>query len=403
MGAKEWTDKTQFPAAALDDMRLSNCGFRVLALLGNYQWGPGGYAEELQVYMAKRLGVTQQYISKGIRELLEYGYIKVHYERVVGSGCRHRAKYRIVYDREVPKEFWRFVPERTPLVGTEAKGYVPVSESDPDISLPQADLPFILLDSHTTEPVVSHTTQPVVSITNKGYAVSSNELTDKNKSTEKDDVLPEGGKAIRPRSPRKMVNSPEFHPKVDGAPEIPKIPRRPRTAAVNAPAAAVVAVQANLPLAPTAASKTKEPAKAPAQRGRPPKPSADGRAPQQWVDEFCAAVYTSRGLRYPVNFTSQVARLHQLRTRYSLESVLAYWQHLKAQPRWQKSDIPYSFLINGMEEWESQHAEHRTSSTVATPADSFSEPDFVDYNNPEDFDRLLKMWRGGLANKEASE
>lgn len=95
------------PAWAYDDERLSMSGLRMLGLLGTYS-DPKGWSWPSQEELGGRLGgISQQAVSKAIREIHELGYIEIHYYN--GKGSHKQAKYRIIFDAAIPDGFNRRV------------------------------------------------------------------------------------------------------------------------------------------------------------------------------------------------------------------------------------------------------------------------------------------------------
>lgn len=353
-----WGYATSFPAVAIDDKRLSHMAFRVLALIGNYgNMHHSGFCWELQSILAKRLGVTQQAVSKAIGELRAYGYIKVAYYHFSTEGNRRRAKYQIQPYVKVPYEHWRFVPDSfMEPEELEEAGYVPFGEDDETTPQQARAIRPRTTSSRTTN---SRTTAEVVIVNNKSYDINSNELI----SVDDDDADLVAPREMEPERKRQApVGDMDFNWTLDNKPPAPD--------------------GSNL----AQASKKKAPAR---KGGRPegsvggkrtPKPSFDGRNPKEWVDEFCKAVYTDRGLKYPANFHRQIIHLQDLRTRYSLEDVLACWAHLKQQRRWQDQDIPYSVLVSSMVEWEGRNGKSATrDNRYATDLEFDDDPAHLSY------------------------
>lgn len=95
---------TIFQAAAVDDERLGNAAFRVLAALGTYS-DEHGWCFPTQNTLATRLRITRQAVSKSLHQLEELGYITIHYQYGEDKAQRG-SKYRLCLDYlpEIPPQ-----------------------------------------------------------------------------------------------------------------------------------------------------------------------------------------------------------------------------------------------------------------------------------------------------------
>jgi hypothetical protein len=119
---------TIFQAAAVDDERLGNAAFRVLAALGTYS-DENGWCFPTQNTLASRLRITRQAVSKSLHQLEELGYITIHFQ--YGEDRAQRgSKYRLCLD---------FLPESPP---------------QPDVTPPQR---------HVAPPATSEVAPPATS------------------------------------------------------------------------------------------------------------------------------------------------------------------------------------------------------------------------------------------------
>lgn len=149
---------TIFQAAAVDDPRLGHAAFRVLAALGTYS-DPQGWCFPKQATLAERLRITQQAVSKSIKQLAELGYIEIH-EQKDARGMRSNSRYRLHLDH---------FPSQPDVV---------TSQPDVVIATTSEVVPV------TTPEVVSATTPEVVALT------SQRERPKKNDPPEKVRALP---------------------------------------------------------------------------------------------------------------------------------------------------------------------------------------------------------------------
>jgi len=89
------------PSRALADTRILNnpSALQVLCVLCSYVSGQSGTAFPSQLLLAKRLGRSQQAISRQIVKLIDWGYIKkILNENALRQKGKKTATYRIIYD-----------------------------------------------------------------------------------------------------------------------------------------------------------------------------------------------------------------------------------------------------------------------------------------------------------------
>lgn len=89
------------PSRALADVRIikNPSALQVLCVLCSYVSGQSGTAFPSQLLLAKRLGRSQQAISRQIVKLIDWGYIKkIISENALRQKGKKTATYRIIYD-----------------------------------------------------------------------------------------------------------------------------------------------------------------------------------------------------------------------------------------------------------------------------------------------------------------
>ena len=89
------------PSRALADTRIikNPSALQVLCVLCSYVSGQSGTAFPSQILLAKRLGRSQQAISRQIVKLIDWGYIKkIINENALRQKGKKTATYRIIYD-----------------------------------------------------------------------------------------------------------------------------------------------------------------------------------------------------------------------------------------------------------------------------------------------------------------
>jgi hypothetical protein len=85
------------PARAVEDHRLGDAAYRLLACLGTYS-DRDGWCWPAMSTVAKRLGVTRQAVQQRIKQLHHCGYLEIQREsRPDGGDARNR--YRLLFDR----------------------------------------------------------------------------------------------------------------------------------------------------------------------------------------------------------------------------------------------------------------------------------------------------------------
>jgi hypothetical protein len=133
-------------AAAIDDVRMGASALRMLVALGTYA-DREGWCWPKQRQLSERLGVSQQAVSKALRDLAGHGYIEVQDQFDGATGARLSSRYRLVMDFVLPLEF-----RRTPqpdVVGSQLQIVAPTTS---EVVAP------------TTLDVVAPTTSEVVAI-----------------------------------------------------------------------------------------------------------------------------------------------------------------------------------------------------------------------------------------------
>ena len=85
------------PALAVEDRRLGDAAYRVLACLGTYA-DRQGWCWPSTIALAQRLGITRQAVQRSLRQLAELGYIEVEARRRTDGGY-DRNRYRLLFDR----------------------------------------------------------------------------------------------------------------------------------------------------------------------------------------------------------------------------------------------------------------------------------------------------------------
>jgi hypothetical protein len=85
------------PALAVEDQRLGDAAYRVLACLGTYA-DKHGWCWPSTITRAQRLGITRQAVQRSLRQLADLGYIQVEHRHRV-DGAHDRNRYRLLFDR----------------------------------------------------------------------------------------------------------------------------------------------------------------------------------------------------------------------------------------------------------------------------------------------------------------
>jgi hypothetical protein len=89
------------PALAVEDHRLGDAAYRVLACLGTYA-DRHGWCWPSTTTLARRLGITRQAVQRSLRQLADLGYIEVEH-RHRPDGAQDRNRYRLLFDRALFK------------------------------------------------------------------------------------------------------------------------------------------------------------------------------------------------------------------------------------------------------------------------------------------------------------
>jgi hypothetical protein len=117
------------PARAVEDQRLGDAAYRLLACLGTYA-DRDGWCWPSMATLADRLGISRQAVQRSIRQLSELVYIQVEPRRRP-DGSQDRNRYRLLFDRALFQ-----VGNRTDLV-TEEWPQHDVAGGKPDVAGPQ--------------------------------------------------------------------------------------------------------------------------------------------------------------------------------------------------------------------------------------------------------------------------
>ena len=114
------------PARAVEDHRLGDAAYRLLACLGTYA-DKDGWCWPSMPTLADRLGKTRQAVQRSIRQLAEIGYLEVEPRRRP-DGSQDRNRYRLLFDRALFE-----VRDRA----AEKVGQHDVAVGQPDVAGPQ--------------------------------------------------------------------------------------------------------------------------------------------------------------------------------------------------------------------------------------------------------------------------
>jgi hypothetical protein len=150
---------TIFQSAAIDDQRLGNAAFRVLAALGSYA-DANGVCFPSQATIAGRLKVSRQAVAKCLAQLESLGYIAVTHQ-FGPNGAKRNSLYRLNFAIAAPTQ---------PDVASPTQPEV--AETQPQVAptQPQKLLPTQPITLHPTQPeVATHATSEVA------YNVPSND------------------------------------------------------------------------------------------------------------------------------------------------------------------------------------------------------------------------------------
>ena len=85
------------PARAVEDHRLGDAAYRLLACLGTYA-DKDGWCWPSMPTLAERLGITRQAVQRSVRQLADIGYVEVEH-RHRADGTQDRNRYRLLFDR----------------------------------------------------------------------------------------------------------------------------------------------------------------------------------------------------------------------------------------------------------------------------------------------------------------
>jgi DNA-binding MarR family transcriptional regulator len=117
------------PARAVEDHRLGDAAYRLLACLGTYS-DRDGWCWPSMPTLADRLGITRQAVQRSIRQLANLGYIEVEH-RHRADGTQDRNRYRLLFDRALFE-----VRNRAEIDSPEAP-QPDVAVGQPDVAGPQ--------------------------------------------------------------------------------------------------------------------------------------------------------------------------------------------------------------------------------------------------------------------------
>jgi DNA-binding MarR family transcriptional regulator len=121
------------PARAVEDHRLGDAAYRLLACLGTYA-DKDGWCWPSMPTLAERLGKTRQAVQRSIRQLAEIGYLEVEPRRRP-DGSQDRNRYRLLFDRAL----FEVRDRAAEKVGQHdvAGGQPDVAGGQPDVAGPQ--------------------------------------------------------------------------------------------------------------------------------------------------------------------------------------------------------------------------------------------------------------------------
>jgi hypothetical protein len=85
------------PARAVEDQRLGDAAYRVLACLGTYA-DKDGWCWPSTAALGRRLSISRQAAQRSLGQLAELGYIEVERKRRADGGY-DRNRYRLLFDR----------------------------------------------------------------------------------------------------------------------------------------------------------------------------------------------------------------------------------------------------------------------------------------------------------------
>jgi len=154
------------PSRALNDKRLLNnpSSLQVLCVLCSYVQGTSGIAFPSQILLAKRLGRTQQAISRQIVKLIEWGYIKkIINENALRQKGKKTATYRLIYDPKISDS--QLIKETDDPIIESKKAQETLKKIQPEVVKKKKLHNTIALCRDTTSEVV----QNYSSLTNNNY------------------------------------------------------------------------------------------------------------------------------------------------------------------------------------------------------------------------------------------
>jgi DNA-binding Lrp family transcriptional regulator len=154
------------PSRALNDNRIlaNPSSLQVLCVLCSYVQGTSGIAFPSQILLAKRLGRTQQAISRQIVKLIEWGYIKkIINENPLRQKGKKTATYRLIYDPKISDR--QLINETDDPIIESKKAQETLKKIQPEVVKKKKVYNTIALCRDTTSEVV----QNYSSLTNNNY------------------------------------------------------------------------------------------------------------------------------------------------------------------------------------------------------------------------------------------
>ena len=154
------------PSRALNDKRIlaNPSSLQVLCVLCSYVQGTSGIAFPSQILLAKRLGRTQQAISRQIVKLIEWGYIKkIINENALRQKGKKTATYRLIYDPKISDS--QLIKETDDPIIESKKAQETLKKIQPEVVKKKKVYNTIALCRDTTSEVV----QNYSSLTNNNY------------------------------------------------------------------------------------------------------------------------------------------------------------------------------------------------------------------------------------------
>ena len=154
------------PSRALNDKRIlaNPSSLQVLCVLCSYVQGTSGIAFPSQILLAKRLGRTQQAISRQIVKLIEWGYIKkIINENALRQKGKKTATYRLIYDPKISDS--QLIKETDDPIIESKKAQETLKKIQPEVVKKKKLHNTIALCRDTTSEVV----QNYSSLTNNNY------------------------------------------------------------------------------------------------------------------------------------------------------------------------------------------------------------------------------------------